>query len=345
MTEKNNATNVKPLSDAIARRYSVRKYADRPVEKEKLDQVLNFTPATLSDGQIKFIPVDGGIMRRYLETMGGKIFNAPMYFVLAARESPNFLLESGYQGEQAILAATALGIGTCWIGAFFAEKKIRALLSLDASWRMIAVSPLGYAGTGTVDRAVGGLIRRAAGSHKRKPISEIFFAEKYGHPLDNFSGKYSGWERVCRAVRVAPSWANLQPWRFILRGDSVYAALVPPLGVSRGFKPAQIKSGMDYSLVDLGIALAHFYLACQAEKKAGKLDTFWGRPAENEVGSANPRRKSFNRGVEIAHSATRYALTADHRRPTADKVGSMQQKAKSREQKTKMPMASIALTN
>ena len=262
------------LIDAIARRYSVRKYADRPVEKEKMDQVLNFTPATLSGGQVKFIPVDGGIMRRYLETMGGKIFNAPMYFVLAAREGPHFLLESGYQGEQAILQATALGLGTCWIGAFFAEKKIRALLSLDASWRMIAVSPLGYAGTGAVDRAVGGLIRRAAGSHKRKPISEIFFAEKYGIPVESFSGRYSGWERVCRAVRVAPSWANLQPWRFIIHGDSVCAALIPPVRVKRGFKPAQIKSGMDYSLVDLGIALAHFYLACQAEKKRGSWTLF-----------------------------------------------------------------------
>ncbi|MDD5223624.1 MAG: nitroreductase family protein [bacterium] len=273
MNGTNDRRNEMLLYNSIARRYSVRKYEKRAVEKEKSDQVMNYVPETLADVEVKAIPVDGEIMRRYLETMGGKVFNAPMYFVLAARERPHFLIEAGYRGEQVILKATSLGLGTCWIGAFFAEKKIRALLKLEPSWRMVAVSPLGYESTGVVDSAVGGLIRRAAGFYKRKPIPEIFFAEKYGHP-PSIPGKYSGWEKIFQAVRVAPSWANLQPWRFVVREDAVYAVLVPPLAEKRGLKPAQIKSGMDYSLVDMGIAMSHFYIACRAEERRGSWALF-----------------------------------------------------------------------
>jgi hypothetical protein len=55
----------------------------------------------------------------------------------------------------------------------------------------------------------------------------------------------------------------------VVREDAVYAVLVPPLVEKRGLKPAQIKSGMDYSLVDMGIAMSHFHLACRAEERPG----------------------------------------------------------------------------
>ena len=173
-------------------------------------------------------------MRGYLETPLGKFFNAPTYFVIVARETPHFLIETGYRGEQVILAATSLSLGACWIGVLFAKNKLRSLLGIDETLRVIAVSPIGYASTGIVDSAMGGIIRRAAGSHKRKPMHEIVFAEKYGNPLYSFSGEYARWEKIFTAVRVAPSWANYQPWRFIIRSDSVYAVLVPPREKHRG---------------------------------------------------------------------------------------------------------------
>ena len=275
-------TNEISLYEAIHRRYSVRKYENRAVEKEKLNQVLNFAPDGLVEGYVTFIPVDGDKMKRHLETFFAKFFNAPMYFVMVASESPHFLTETGYRGERVILAATLLGLGTCWIGALFTEDKLRTLLNIDPSLRVIAVSPIGYASTGVVDSALGGVIRHAAGSHKRKPMREFIFAEKYDNPLDSFSGEYSRWEKIFKAVRVAPSWANYQPWRFVVCGDSIYAVLVPPRE-KQGFKSPQIKSGMDYTLLDMGIAMAHFNIACKAEGIEGNWVLFGDDKTEIKV--------------------------------------------------------------
>jgi len=198
LQEINSWMNDKSLYEAIFARYSVRKYLARAIEKEKLDQVLNFAPNRLADVEVKFIPVDGKTMRDNLETIFGKVFNAPLYFVMVASEKPHFMLETGYQGEQAVLSATASGLGTCWIGGLFDENKVRTALNIAPALRVIIVSPLGYPSTGVADSFVGGLIRRAGGSVQRMPMREIVFMEEYGNPLESFSGEYSRWDKVSR---------------------------------------------------------------------------------------------------------------------------------------------------
>lgn len=45
--------------------------------------------------------------------------------------------------ENLLLAATALGLSTCWVGAFD-EEKIREILKIKKGIRPIAIIPLGY---------------------------------------------------------------------------------------------------------------------------------------------------------------------------------------------------------
>jgi nitroreductase len=45
--------------------------------------------------------------------------------------------------ENLILAATALGLGTCWVGAFD-EEEIRKILKLKRDFRPLAIIPVGY---------------------------------------------------------------------------------------------------------------------------------------------------------------------------------------------------------
>ena len=45
--------------------------------------------------------------------------------------------------EHMVLAATALGIGSCWVG-WFSEGKVKKLLKVPTNARVVALLPLGY---------------------------------------------------------------------------------------------------------------------------------------------------------------------------------------------------------
>ncbi|MEG1979269.1 MAG: nitroreductase family protein [Victivallaceae bacterium] len=62
--------------------------------------------------------------------------------------------------EHLVLAATAEGLGCCWVCAFDVDK-MSAALAVKSPWRVVAISPLGYADVPPRDL-------------KRKEKSEIF---------------------------------------------------------------------------------------------------------------------------------------------------------------------------
>jgi nitroreductase len=62
--------------------------------------------------------------------------------------------------EHMVLTATALGLGTCWVGALGGEGEIHALFNLPKTLVVVAVLPIGY--TDTVPQ-----------SRPRIPLSEI----------------------------------------------------------------------------------------------------------------------------------------------------------------------------
>jgi len=68
------------------------------------------------------------------------------------------------------LAATALGYGMCWIGAL-EEKEVKRLLNIPKKAHVIALLPIGVPDDTPSPRP-------------QKEISEIFFEEEYGKPLD-----------------------------------------------------------------------------------------------------------------------------------------------------------------
>jgi nitroreductase len=67
---------------------------------------------------------------------------------------------------------------------------------------------------------------------------------------------------VLEATRRAPSWANKQPWRFLLseREILVYKQM------------RQIKDGKDYHFLDCGIAMVHLHLAARAVGIGGRWE-------------------------------------------------------------------------
>jgi nitroreductase len=70
--------------------------------------------------------------------------------------------------QSAVLAAVGLGLGTCWIGAFY-EDRVKALLDVPEDARVIALLAVG-----APDESPAAKDRRGA--------AELFYGDRYGAP-------------------------------------------------------------------------------------------------------------------------------------------------------------------
>ena len=170
--------------EVVQARRSLRSYMDKPVEREKLEYVLEsarLAPSWKNMQCWRFIVVEDAAGREALaESMGESnpgrkaLMSAPIVVVLCAvpKESEiwegkdNMMLDAGLAMEHLILAATEQGLGTCWQG-LFTENKVRLALNVPDDVRVVAMSPLGYAAEERRPRP-------------RKAMEEIVYYEKYG---------------------------------------------------------------------------------------------------------------------------------------------------------------------
>lgn len=144
--------------EVIQKRYSVRSYRRDPVEEHKLQQVLEAgrlapTAANRQPFQLIVIHTAGREteLRRIYDR--GWFVQAPVIICACAIPDKAWVRCDGknyYDVDVAIamdhlvLAATDMGLGTCWIAAFD-PAAAREVLGLPNSLEPIAFTPLGYA--------------------------------------------------------------------------------------------------------------------------------------------------------------------------------------------------------
>jgi len=145
------------LTEAIRSRRSIRKYEDRPIEQEKLLRVLDagrLAPSARNLQDRKFIVVvDQDKRRRLSEAANGQIYveKASAVIVGCATEPENIMpcgqfcypIDLAAALDHMSLAATAEGLGSCWIGAF-QEDKVKQILDIPEKIRVVAMLILGY---------------------------------------------------------------------------------------------------------------------------------------------------------------------------------------------------------
>jgi nitroreductase len=144
------------LMQAIRARRSIRAFQDRPVEEDKLLAVLEagrLAPSARNMQDWKFIVVQDAEARRRLAVAARDqhfVGQAPV--VIAACGTSDLVMTCGqpaYAIDVAIaldhmtLAAAALQLGTCWIGAFY-EDKVKEILGVPPEIRVVALMPVGY---------------------------------------------------------------------------------------------------------------------------------------------------------------------------------------------------------
>ena len=146
------------LIQLMSNRYSCRDYASTPVSRELIAQLLEaarIAPSACNKQPWKFLVADTPELRATITSCYDRQW---------ARTAPAFLVATGLHDkawhrsddgkdhtdvdlsiaiEHICLAATALGLGTCWICNFNAAQLHKAL-QLPDSQEAIAIIPVGY---------------------------------------------------------------------------------------------------------------------------------------------------------------------------------------------------------
>jgi nitroreductase len=143
----------------------------------------------------------------------GKIKGATAFIAFVGnKDDPNIHERVGYLGEGIILEATALSLGTCWVGGFFRPEMAASLAGIRENERVFAVTPVGYVFEkwSLEEKIMTGFGR----THRRKFLSELVTGlEEQAWPM---------WVKIAlEAARLAPSAVNRQPWRFHIEPNCI----------------------------------------------------------------------------------------------------------------------------
>jgi nitroreductase len=259
-----------PVPDLVHRRYSCRTYQPQPIAADLQATFSDFLASARagpfgSRGRFTLVAATESD-RAALKGLGtyGFIKDAPGFIVGAVAKGPKALEDFGYLFERAILGATDLGLGTCWLGGTFAKSSFARKIALTPQEVMPAVAAIGYAAEGarSTDR-----IRQRAGSNFRLPAEALFFADDFGKPIS--TGEAGAYAEVLEAVRWAPSASNKQPWRIVHDTSGWHFYLERTKGYGKGSLIYTLLRLADLQRVDLGIAMCHFDVAARALGLAG----------------------------------------------------------------------------
>jgi nitroreductase len=139
------------VSEAIRARRSVRAYDSRPIPDDLITKVLEagrIAPSASNYQPWHFIVVKDASKRQVLSE--GKfakfLTESPVVIVGCGdrKTSPKwYVVDTTIALQQMVIAATAEGLGTCWIGSFD-EDSVREALSVPERFAVVAMLAVGY---------------------------------------------------------------------------------------------------------------------------------------------------------------------------------------------------------
>jgi nitroreductase len=166
--------------EVIKNRYSVRSYKSDPVEEDKINKILEaarMAPTAHNNQPFKVIVIHTEGRKEELQRIYHREWftQAPLILCVCGVSSQSWLrsydnrsyldVDAAIVMDHMILAATALGLGTCWIAAFNVAEA-REILQIPPNAEPLLFTPLGYPGSQIEIKT-------------RKPISELVSFEKW----------------------------------------------------------------------------------------------------------------------------------------------------------------------
>ena len=141
------------LLDLILSRRSIRRYEDKDLPEEVLQQILEAgrqAPSAVNRQPFRFIVVnDHDLLKNLCDNLINRFVKRAPIVIVGCADVKSFLtgkwaiVDTSIAMQNMVIAAWALGIGSCWIGGCN-EKEIKKLLKIPDKWKFVALLTLGY---------------------------------------------------------------------------------------------------------------------------------------------------------------------------------------------------------
>ena len=171
--------------EAIQERRSIRNYQDNPVEREKLERILEagrLAPSAKNVEPWHFIAVTDAQKRKALSggTWAKFLSQSPLVIVACGdkKASPDwYAIDVALAVGNMVLTAVSEGLGTCCVGSF-SEKDVKALLKVPENFEVLVMLAVGYPGD-----KVGLSSKLLSLLRTRKTLSDVASEEEFGKRL------------------------------------------------------------------------------------------------------------------------------------------------------------------
>lgn len=141
------------LLDLILTRRSIRRYENKDIPEEVLQQILETgrqAPSAANRQPIHFVIVtDRDILKNLCDNLINRFVKYAPVAIVGCADIKSLLtgkwavVDATIAMENMVIAAWTLGIGSCWIGACN-EEKVKELLKIPDKWKFVALSTFGY---------------------------------------------------------------------------------------------------------------------------------------------------------------------------------------------------------
>ncbi len=166
------------VAEAIRTRYSCRDYQDKPIEKDKLDAVLEAarqapSAKNLQDWRLVVV-TDREARKRLAVAANNQTFIEDAGAIIVACTISDHVMRCGQAIgpidvsialEHICLQATELGLATCWIGSFYPDQ-VRPIVGIPEEIEIVELMALGYPAD-------------TPKAHRREPLETIVSFEKW----------------------------------------------------------------------------------------------------------------------------------------------------------------------
>ena len=164
------------IIEIIKTRRSIREYSDKPISKDYLEKIIDagrFAPTARGVQPWEFVVITNADTLKKIGNLAdnGRFIAQAKACIAVFCTDTKYYLEDGCAATQnMLLAATSLGIGSCWVAG---DKKpycsnINNLLRVPSSFKLISLISLGYPKSPELFRVA-----------KRRALEKIIHWEKF----------------------------------------------------------------------------------------------------------------------------------------------------------------------